>query len=170
MTLASRDELAAWGVLLLTVSTAAARDNRPGEADDTLNLARMAAVGVRSDYMPAGDPWHVFGPVRVAMAKAENAIVQDRPDATLRIAAHLAQAQMPLPKYWHRHRLDVASAHVARGSDPEAFDVLQQINNDAPQWLAAQRYARDILQKIISKRRTLTPEMRELASSIRLPY
>ena len=51
----------------------------------------------------------------------------------------------------------------------EAVGVLQQLRRDRPQWLPHQRYAADILQKIVKGRRTLTAEMRELADAVSLP-
>jgi transcriptional regulator with XRE-family HTH domain len=169
---ASREELAVWGRLLLRVSTAAARDNRPGEATDALRLAQVAAAGVGRDFRPAGDPagLHVFGPMMVSMIRAENAVVQDRPETTLRIASGLDGRDFLPSRNWYRHRLDVANALATTRQYPDAFDVLQQIRGQAPEWLVAQRYARDVLGKIINKRRTLTPQMRELADFVRVPY
>ncbi len=167
---AGKDEMTAWGLMLLRVSTAAVRDNRPGEAADALKLARMAAIGVGRDFRPTSDPWHVFGPMMVAMIKAENAMIEEHPDVTLQIAAQLDEAQFPLSRNWNRHRLDVANAHAVTKQYAEAFDVLQQVRRSAPEWLVTQRYAKDILGKIIDKRRTLTTEMRELADFIAVPY
>lgn len=53
---------------------------------------------------------------------------------------------------------------------PEAVSVLQQLRQERPEWLPRQRHASDILAKIIQRRRTLTPDMRDLASLINLPY
>jgi hypothetical protein len=52
---------------------------------------------------------------------------------------------------------------------PEAFDVLLQLAQEAPAWLQNQPMAKDLLAAIIGKRRTLTPQMREVADAIRLP-
>jgi len=166
---AAPEELVAWGRFLILVSTAAVRDNRPGEARDALKLARMAAVGVNREIVPAFNPWQVFGPVTVAMVQAENAMVQDRPDVTLRVGAQVEGRGFPVPRNWNRHRLDVARAHVSLREYGEAVDVLQEIRAAAPEWLVQQRYARDILASVIEHRRTLTPEMRELADFVRLP-
>ena len=67
------------------------------------------------------------------------------------------------------HRLDVAHAHVTLRHYPEAIKVLQELRQARPQWLPQQRYARDILTTVITRRRTLTGEMRELAGFLRLP-
>jgi transcriptional regulator with XRE-family HTH domain len=166
---ATPDELAAWGRLLILISTAAVRDNRPGEAADTLKLARVAGAASGRDAIPGFNPWDVFGPVTVAMVQAENAMIQDRPDTTLAIGTQLHGEGFPVPRNWNRHRLDVARAHVALRHYGEAVEVLQEIRQAAPEWLVQQRYARDILGVVVGKRRTLTDEMRELADAVRLP-
>jgi transcriptional regulator with XRE-family HTH domain len=165
---ATKEELACWGMLLLRVSTAAVRDNRPGEAREAAQLARAAAVAAdRPDYpMPYNQ---MFGPATVAIIQAENAIIENRPDHTLAIARQIENRVLPLPRYHHRHRLDVASAHVAKRQHAEAAEVLAEVHRKAPEWLAQQRYARDIVTRMIGHRRTLTPEMRELAAAVRLP-
>jgi transcriptional regulator with XRE-family HTH domain len=71
MSKAGKDELAAWGRFLLRVSTAAARDNRPGEAGEALRLAKTAAAGTGGDFLLPYNPWQVFGPLTVAIIQAE---------------------------------------------------------------------------------------------------
>jgi transcriptional regulator with XRE-family HTH domain len=164
----SGNELAAWGRLLIRASNAAVRDNRPGEARDALRMARMAAAGTDRDFVLPYSPWHVFGPVTVSVAAAENATIQDKPETTLAIAAQIDGAKMPVPRYAPSHRLDVAHAHVALRQYPEAVGMLQRMRRERPQWLPQQRYASDILAKIIKHRRTLTPEMRDLADFVHL--
>jgi transcriptional regulator with XRE-family HTH domain len=171
ITKASRDDLASWGLMLLRVATAAIRDNRPGEADDAIVFARMAATGIRRVEHNSDDGLlHAFGPKTVAMLTAENAMIIDRPDITLSVSSAINGAGYPLPWVWNRHRLDVAHAHAALRQYPEALAVLQDVRRELPEWIVKQRYARDILGKIVDKRRTLTPEMREFADFISLPY
>ena len=165
---AHRNELAVWGQLLIRASNAAVRDNRPGEARDALRMARMAAAGTDRDFILPHSPWHIFGPVTVSVAAAENATIQDKPETTLAIAADIDGAKMPVPRYAPSHRLDVAHAHVALRQYPEAVGMLQRMRRERPQWLPQQRYASDILAKIIKHRRTLTPEMRDLADFVHL--
>ncbi len=165
---ADRNELAAWGRLLIRASTAAVRDNQPGQARDALRLARIAAAGTDRDFSLPYAPWHVFGPVTVQVAAAETATIQDNPQATLDIASRLTRARLPVRRYAPSHRLDVAQAHVTLRQYPEAVSVLQQLRQERPQWLPRQRHASDILEKIIQRRRTLTPEMRELADFMHL--
>jgi transcriptional regulator with XRE-family HTH domain len=166
---ATPGELAAWGRFLILLSTAAVRDNRPGEARDALRLARVAATASGRDVISAFNPWQVFGPMTVSMVQAENAMIQDRPDTTLAIGAHIEGGDFPLPRNWNRHRLDMANAHVSLREYGAAVGVLQDVRRAAPEWLLQQRYARDILGRIVNRRRTLTPEMRDLADAVRLP-
>jgi transcriptional regulator with XRE-family HTH domain len=169
MSSATPAELAAWGRFLILVSTAAVRDNRPGEADEALRLARMAAAGLGRDIIPKFNPWQVFGPATVAMVQAENAMIRDQPDVTLGIGSRVVRQGFPVPRNYYRHRLDIASAHASVRQYPEAVAVLQDIRTAAPEWLAQQRYAADVLGKIIGRRRSLTHEMRDLAGFLRLP-
>jgi transcriptional regulator with XRE-family HTH domain len=160
---ATREELAAWGRLLIRASAASVRDNQPGEAAEMIRLAGMAAAGTGGDFLLPYSPWHVFGPVTVSVMAAENAMIQDRPGETLAIARELEGSRLPVPRFAPSHKLDVAAAHVALRQYPEGLAVLQQLQRTRPQWLAQQRYARDILALIIKRRRTLTDDMRDLA-------
>lgn len=169
MSTATRDELAAWGRLLIRASTAAVRDNRPGEAATALRLARMAATGTHGDFVLSYSPWHVFGPTAVSVIAAENAMIQDRPGEVVAIARQLERTGKPVTRYAPSHHLDVAQAHAALRRYDEAIGVLRSLRRVRPQWLAQQRHAADIVQKIIQRRRTLTPEMRELADFVQLP-
>ena len=71
---AAKEELAAYGKLMIRGSMAAVRDNRQDEAAEALRLARMAAAGGRSDFVLLSSPWHVFGPVTVSAFAAESAL------------------------------------------------------------------------------------------------
>ncbi|MEU0519813.1 helix-turn-helix transcriptional regulator [Streptosporangium sp. NPDC006007] len=170
MTKASRGDLCGWGRIMLRMSVAASRDNRPGEAENALRFAQMAAAGVGPDYIRDAGNSTVFGPMTVAMIRSENALIQDRPEVTLKIGARIDRSRFPSTRVWARHRLDVASAYVRTGNTTEGMEILQDIRRRTPEWITTQRYARDILGKVIERRRTLTPEIRELADAIRLPY
>jgi transcriptional regulator with XRE-family HTH domain len=162
-------QFAAWGRLLIRLSAAAVRDNRPGEAAEALRLATIAAAGTGSDRIPKFNRWQVFGPMTVAMFQAQNALIHDHPRTTLRIGRQLSGQPFPLPETWNRHRLDIARAHAAVREYTQAAEVLQQIRLAAPEWLAQQHYARDILTHIVGRRRVLTPAMRDLADFLGLP-
>jgi hypothetical protein len=166
MSRATPEELSAWGWLLLRASAASIRDNRPGEAEDALRLARSAAVAMGTERGPGGDFLRAFGTVTVEFKRAETAMIADRPDQVLKIAAGIPKGLRPTSNNVNRHRLDVANAYVRQRQYSDAVDVLNRIRAAAPQWLPHQRYARDIMERIVVKRRTLTGEMRDLADAV----
>lgn len=170
MTRASRDEIAGWGRFQLALATAAARDNRPGEAASALRWARTAATAAGTDYIPASDPWRVFGPRTVEMAAGEIAVVQRRYGQALEITAGVDGRRFPVPRNWLRSRLDVAAAHAARREDHEAVATLVAVRAAAPEWLAQQRGARGTL-GVVAKRckRRYPEEVRDLLGLLRMP-
>ncbi|MEV7287135.1 helix-turn-helix transcriptional regulator [Streptomyces sp. NPDC093252] len=170
MSRATPSELSAWGWLLLRASAAGIRDNRPGEAEHALRLAQSAAVAMGREFAPAEDFLRTFGPVTVALKRTENAMISGRPDQVLHLATRIpADRLKPTSNNRNRHLLDVADAYTRTRRYGEAVEVLQQINATSPQWLPNQRYARDIMGRVMGRRRTLTPEMRTLADAVGLP-
>jgi len=169
---ATAAELAAYGKVLLYVNNALLRDNRPGDADDALALARAAAARLGREVPANASTTMTFGPAQVQVIAAENAALSGEPERVLMIAERLpgpALARIE-PAQRLRHRLDVASAHAMRRDYPSVVDVMQGLHRDAPQWLANQQYARDILETVVRRRRgPLTDELRELATATRLP-
>lgn len=170
MSKATPAELSAWGWLLLRVSAASVRDNRPGEAEDALRFAHSAAVAMGREFAPPEDFLRTFGPVTVALKRAENASIVHRPDRVLQLATKIpADKLKPTSNNRNRHLLDVADAYARTRQYAESVNVLQGIQAASPQWLPNQRYARDIIGRVISHRRTLTPEMRSLADAVGIP-
>ncbi|NKY31035.1 helix-turn-helix domain-containing protein [Nocardia gamkensis] len=170
LSVATTRELSTWGWLLLRASAAAVRDNRPDEADEMMRLAAAGAVAVRPESGPYHQYWTTFDQATVAMKRVENAVVDDRPDVALRLARDIPPDQRPTSDNRNRHLIDVSAAHVELRHYDAAFEVLVSLSRDARPWLVEQRSARDLLGRIISKRRTLTPEMRELADLVQLEY
>ncbi len=169
MSRATMAELSAWGWLLVRLSTAAVRNNQSGDAEDAIRLARTAAVAMGGEYAPQGDFLRAFGPMTVAMKRAENAMIEDRPDRVIDIAENIPVINLrTTSNNRNRHLLDVAKARVRLRQYPQAFELLQGIRRDAPEWIVNQRYARDVLGMIVARRRTLTTDMRELADFLHL--
>ncbi|MFE2869079.1 helix-turn-helix domain-containing protein [Embleya sp. NPDC059259] len=163
-------ELSAWGWLLLRLSAASVRDNRPGESEDALRLAHSAAVAMGREYDPPENFLSSFGPITVALKRVENAAIVNRPDRVLRLAAHIPVDKLkPTSNNRNRHLLDVADAYARTRRFAEAIDVLQKVRAGSPEWLPNQRYARDIMGRLVVGRRTLTPEMRTLSDAVGLP-
>lgn len=167
MSRATPEELAAWGWLLLQASAANLRDNRHGEAADTMRLARSVAVMSARELPRGRDRLTTWGPTTVAYKAAERFVVLDQPDKVL-AAAGLGGGQAKSTEY-HRHRLDVAKAHMMMRQHGEAVATLGEIDAVAPEWLVNQRYARDIMADVVERRRTLTPQMRRLANALSVP-
>ncbi|MGW6120210.1 helix-turn-helix domain-containing protein [Nocardia sp. NPDC055165] len=167
---ATTRELSTWGWLLLRGSAAAVRDNRADEADDMMRLARAGAVAVRPESGPYHQYWTTFDVATVDMKRVENALVDDRPDLALRLAREIPPDQRPTSDNRNRHLLDVSAANLELRQYDAAFDVLVKLSQEARPWLAEQRMARDILGRIVRKRRTLTAEMRDLADFMKLEY
>lgn len=135
-----------------------------------MRLAHSAAVAMGCEAAPGGDFLQAFGPLTVVLKRAENAMVTDRPDLVLSMAAKIRPSETrPTSNNRNRHLLDAANAQVAMRRCGEAVDILEGIRHAAPEWLANQRYAQDVLRRIVPRRRTLTPEMRTLAGAVGLP-
>ena len=170
ITHATPGELAVWGRLCLRVSSVAVRDNRQEEAAEALRHAQIAAAGLHRDSRLTATPWQVFGPATVAAIEAENAVIQGYPEQTLNVTHTLTAQQFPVSRHYWRSQLDKARALAMTRRHTEAIEVLRATRNAAPQWLVQQRGARDTLTMAINARkRTLTPEIRELADAVRLP-
>ncbi|MFF2550318.1 helix-turn-helix domain-containing protein [Nocardia sp. NPDC058058] len=170
LSVATEREISTWGWLLLRGSAAAIRDNRPDEADDMMRLAQAGAVVMKRDTVGYQDYWTRFGPATVAMKRVENAVVDDRPDLALQLAREVPAGLRPTSDNRNRHLLDVASAHLDLRRPETAFEVLRQLSMEAGPWLVEQRLARDLMGRLITERRTLTTEMRQLADLINLEY
>lgn len=166
---ATNAEISAWGWLLLRGSAAAIRDNRPDEAADMMRLAEAAAVVAGSERGGYRMYWTTFGPATVAMKRTENAVIDGRPDIALQLAARVPAGLRPTSDNRNRHLLDVSASYAELRRYDDAVSVLKRLQGEAGPWLAEQRMARNILGRIVHKRRTLTPDMRDLADAVRLP-
>ncbi|GAA4674716.1 helix-turn-helix domain-containing protein [Streptomyces youssoufiensis] len=167
---ATSDELSAWGWMMLRVTAAAVRDARPDEAADALRMAHAAAAALGREHAPRADFLRTFGPVTVALKRAENAAVAGKPDVVLGLASKIPSGGLrPTSNNRNRHLLDVADAHARLRRYDQAMEVLYGIQNASPEWLPQQRYAQDIVARVIRKRRTLTSDMRRLADAIGVP-
>ncbi|MEW1895364.1 helix-turn-helix transcriptional regulator [Streptomyces albidoflavus] len=166
---ASTAELATWGLLLLRASGAAARNNQAGVAADMLRLARSAATAIGHEVDAEHQNVRTFGPTSVRMLSVEDALIKDRPDVALRLAENMPRYSVrPTRSVRSRHGLDVANAHARLGQFTEAFGKLTEVQAGSPEWFLNQTSAQHTLQTIIDGRRTLTPEMRHMADTLRL--
>lgn len=168
---ATTGELAGFGKMLLYVANAMTTDNQPGEAEDALSLATAAAARIGHDVPFSVATTARFGPATVTVIAAESAALSWRPDLTLSLAERVRGSLDGIePAQALRHRLDVASAHAMRREYADVVQVMEGLRREAPEWLANQQYARDILEGIVKRRRGPWPqELRDLAEATRLP-
>lgn len=168
---ATTRELAGYGKMLLYVANSMASDNQPGEADDALSLARAAAARIGRDVPFSVATTARFGPVTVNVIAAESAVLRWQPDATLALAERVRGSLGVIePAQVLRHRLDVANAHAMRREYGDVVEVMQGLRREAPEWLASQQYARDVMESVVRRRRgPLTQELRDLAEATSLP-
>ena len=170
LSVATSQEISTWGWLLLRGSAAAIRDNRADEADDMMRLAQAGAVAMRREAGGYHSYWTTFDPATVAMKRVENAVVDDRPDLALRLARNVPPGLRPTSDNRNRHLMYVAAAYVDLRRYDHAFEVLVRLSKEAGPWLVEQRMARDLLGRIVGRRRTLTAEMREMSDLLLLEY
>ncbi|MFI6285813.1 helix-turn-helix domain-containing protein [Streptomyces sp. NPDC051018] len=164
-------ELSTWGWMLLRVSAAAVRNSQAGQASDALRFAHAAAILLGREHTHEYELRRTFGPTTVKLKVAENAGVIDRPEVVLRLAEKVPGPALKAvtSSNRNRHFLDIADAYAKTNRYTEAFGKLEEIKAGSPEWLPNQRYARDVLRRILKGRRTLTPEMRTMADVVGLP-
>lgn len=166
---ANRSQLATWGWLALRASAAAARNNRPDEAEDLIRTATAAATRIGADFIDYHEYWSSFGPVTVAYKHVENKVVEHDPHAALALARRIPPdpSARPTSNNRNRHLLDLAWAHVQLRNYTEATSILLSINRAAPEWLRYQRFAKQSAARIVARRaRSLPPELVELADAL----
>jgi hypothetical protein len=157
MSQAEPDQLSAWGWMLMRASAAAARNNRPQEAKEYLNLAAAGATRLEEEH-PTVD-YRTFGPITVSLKRAENAVIGGQSDQTIEVARQLpGDLARTMPEEWQRHRLDHALALVRTGSPDRATDVLDELRQRSPHWLRYQQYGRDAVREILKTRPRMPSE------------
>ncbi|MFD3592600.1 transcriptional regulator [Nocardia sp. NPDC058640] len=168
---ATTGQMAAWGRLWLYIATVGVRDNRGGEHEDAMGMARAAAARIGREVLTEASTTRQFGPITVEHAAAESAAIAGQPALALAIAERTPPATfLPTAAGRLRHRLDKANAHTQLGRWDDAVGELRTLGQIAPEWITQQQYARDIVSDVITRRRTLTDEMRDLADLVKLEH
>jgi hypothetical protein len=134
-----------------------------------MRLAQAAATAIGPEKGSYHAYWTTFGPATVAMKQVENAVVDGKPRLALTLAASVPAGLRPTSDNRNRHLLDVTSAHLDLRQYAAAADVLHRLSVQAPAWLVSQPTAASLMTRIIERRRLLTPQMRALADTMRLP-
>ncbi|MEV6980960.1 helix-turn-helix transcriptional regulator [Sphaerisporangium sp. NPDC051017] len=164
---ATREELSAWGWLMLRASAAASRNNKPALAEEMIGFARTAGTAVGAEVTDHLRGWGTFGPLTVELKAIENVMVAGKPDVALELSERVPQGfGRATSDNWNRHRLDVARAHAMLRRGDETTRLLTALRADAPEWLRYQRLAADAFRDGVlrTRKRTLTAEQRDLAA------
>lgn len=154
------DVARARATVLTTAAAAAIRDNSDTEA--MLDEA-TAVVGP----LPRADE----SAVRVAAIRAEVAMIADEPDGALDHARGVPRTTVTTlhPNMVRRHRLTEVHANVRLGRARRAVELLDEIGDDAPQWLARQPYGREVVNELIEGQRRLSADLARAADLVGMP-
>ncbi|WP_433546819.1 helix-turn-helix domain-containing protein [Streptomyces sp. CA-294286] len=172
MSSATSGQLAVWGELWLRVASSAIRNNRPDVGVEARRMAGTAASALGREHNSFPNHWGGFGPVTTAMKATEDLALVGDARGVLRTADDgvlsgkaLKSLGKPTAPNWGRHRLDVAQAHMRLGSHGDAMAELVGLRGTSGAWLRHQPLARYVMSDVLkSRKRTLTAEMRDMAS------
>ncbi len=156
-------ELSAYGSLLITAATAAARDNRSTVAADFLGSASEVAQRVGSDRTDYETP---FGPSQVTMQTVDVSVVTEDYPAAIDAASRMpASPGLPLAARC-RHLADRACAHANLGQEEKALALLLTAEGMSPDWIRHQTLARAVTRDLLTAERRRSTPLRQLAQRI----
>jgi transcriptional regulator with XRE-family HTH domain len=159
----ARAQLSAYGSLLVTAATAAARANRVGTARDLLATSGQVAQRLGADRTDYETP---FGPSQVAMQTVDVGVVtEDYPAALDAVAQMPANPGLPLAARC-RHLADRAYAHSKLGQQQQALNLLLAAEGMGPDWIRHQTLVRSITRDLLAAERIRSTPLRELAIRI----
>lgn len=166
---ATPGELSAWGWMLVRVAAAAARDHRPDEADHAIRAASAAAAMLPRPHHLSVSSTTPYSAAMVAAQRVEHAMLRDDPAAALSLTSTMDHtAARPSANAGRRHLVTKAGAQAQLRKYADATHTLLGVEAEAPVWFGHQQSARDVVELITSRRRTLTPEMRYLVQRVGL--
>jgi transcriptional regulator with XRE-family HTH domain len=156
-------DLSAYGSLLVTAATAAARDDRCAVAGDFLQSASEVAQRLGSDRVDYETP---FGPSQVTMQTVDVSVVTEDYPAALDAASRMpANPGLPLAARC-RHLTDRACAHAGLGQEEQALALLLTTESMSPDWIRHQSLARAVTRDLLTAERTRSTPLRQLAKRI----
>ena len=141
-------QVAAYGGLLLSAVTAAARDGRYDSARELLMVARAAGerVGDSTDRFTS-----VFGPTAVAMQAVGVETAAGEWGRALEAASRVPAAGVVPASWTVRFLLDVAHAQVQTYRDAAAMDTLRRVRRLAPAWMRRHGLARAVVRDLLRR-------------------
>jgi transcriptional regulator with XRE-family HTH domain len=156
-------DLSAYGSLLITAATAAARDRRSTVAADLLGLASEVAQRVSSDRIDYETP---FGPSQVTMQTVDVSVVTEDYPAALDAASRMpTNPGLPLAARC-RHLIDRACAHANLDQEERALALLLTAEGMSSDWIRHQTLARAVTRDLLTAERRRSTPLRQLAKRI----
>ncbi|HEV8559037.1 MAG TPA: helix-turn-helix transcriptional regulator [Actinophytocola sp.] len=160
---ASESQISAYGILVVTAATAAARAQKRDSARELLGSASEMARRLGYDR---ADHQTTFGPAKVAMLGVDTHVVQDDFVEALTAAKALPRdADLPLASR-ARHLADIALAHLRLNHHDQALQTTLAMEQLAPDWIRYQSLPRQIVADLIERERRVSPQLRDLALRI----
>lgn len=157
-------ELSAYGSLVLTGATAAARAQAGGRARDLVATAAEVSgrLGVdRDDYQTA------FGPSQIAMQAADVAVQTGEYGEAVRLARTMPAEGAALPLASRaRHLTDRALAHTRLGQPEQAATLVCTAEQMAPDWAQHQALLKGVTRDLLHTRASRGPRLRGLAQRL----
>ncbi len=158
---APADHVAAWGSLLMTALAPAAAAGRDVSGYITLASSGAERIGGKVRVFNT-----TFAPASVAVQAVHAYAVLREPAKALHAARKVDPGDLPGTISQGRHLLDVAQAQVDARHGPAATATLARARTMAPVWFRHQGVARSLVLELCEQQRRLTPQLRELATSI----
>jgi hypothetical protein len=156
-------DLSAFGSLLVTAATAAARDDRSTVAADFLGTASEVAQRVGSDRTDYETP---FGPSQVTMQTVDVSVVTEDYPAAIDAASRMpTNPGLPLAARC-RHLTDRACAHANLGQEDKALALLLAVEGMSPDWIRHQTLVRAVIRDLLAAERRRSTPLRQLAHRI----
>jgi len=156
---APADHVAAWGSLLMTALAPAAAAGR-----DVSGYITLASSGAERIGGPVKIFNTTFAPASVATQAVHAYAVLREPAKALQAARKVDAGELPGTIARGRHLLDVAQAQVDARHGQAA--TLARARTMAPVWFRHQGIARSLVAELCEQQRRLTPQLRELATSV----
>ena len=153
--------VAAWGSLLMMALAPAAAAGH--DVADYITLASSGAERIGGQIRIYNT---TFAPASVATQAVHAFAILRQPAKALQAAGKVNADELPGTIWRGRHLLDVAQAQVDARHGPAATTTLARARTMAPVWFRHQGVARSLVLELCEQQHRLTPQLRELATSI----
>jgi tetratricopeptide (TPR) repeat protein len=158
----NREQLAMYGLLLLSAAVPASRGKRGADAAALVTQARAAAT-LSGTLEVRGT---AFGPSSVGMQATTVAVSLGDAAEAIERAKDVRLSDLPWAISRTRHRLDVAHALYQLGDHDEALTELLEIEEAQPEWMRHQVLATTTVRELLDEERRKNAPLRGLAGRL----